>query len=94
MKTTHTLQSIMNFISSVLPTLLIIVLVGIMVFLSLPRVDSYLNLKTQELRQSAIADCAENGKYTYTEVTGNITEITEEPSQVFFQKCLELNRVK
>lgn len=64
------------------------------VFLSFPKVDTYLNIRSAEARTAAINQCANASRYTYTDTTDGMERITEEPSQKFYLECLKLANIQ
>ncbi len=74
----------------------IVVAAGIAVYGVTLAVDAYraqLALATNELRAQTITDCANASKFTYTESSDNWERTTQEPSQQFFQTCLQLQGI-
>jgi hypothetical protein len=66
----------------------------VIALLSMKRVDQYLSLRADQVRNEAIDLCAQNSRYTYTETNKNTTRVTEEPSQDFYNNCLKLKNVR
>lgn len=63
-------------------------------FMGLTKVDTFLSLREQQVRNEAIDACAHSSKYTVTESNGSLTKVFEEPNQGVYQKCLDLKKVK
>jgi hypothetical protein len=81
-------------VSLIMAVVVVAVSVLVATVLGLQKVDTFLKLQEQQLRNEAIDQCATASRYVYTDTSDKLTKVTEEPSQNFFSECLKLKNIK